>query len=103
MGRDKILEKLKELKTEYEKEGFIILGIFGSYVRGGVTEESDLDILYTIDDKFSKKYGGLKTFGRLSELEQEISIILGKKIDLVYIEPRNPILKEVIKRDALYF
>jgi len=40
-----ILNILKESKSEMAKEGFLILGIFGSYARGDDTPSSDVDIL----------------------------------------------------------
>ena len=38
MTKNEILQKLKELKPKYEEEGFLILGLFGSYARDEATE-----------------------------------------------------------------
>ncbi len=50
--------------------------LFGSYSRGEQTEESDIDIILSLD--YSKPMG-FKFFGMWSELES----LLGRKVDLV--------------------
>ena len=60
-----LINKIKKLKAVYEPEGFIILGVFGSYARGYETPESDLDILYETTQEFQNKYNGLKYFGKI--------------------------------------
>jgi uncharacterized protein len=69
----KILRKhLPELKEKYSVS---YLGIFGSYIRGEQTKDSDLDILV----EFDKILGLLKYI----ELEYYLSDLLGVKVDLV--------------------
>ncbi|QTA38214.1 nucleotidyltransferase family protein [Thermosipho ferrireducens] len=95
------MKNLKEIKDVLEKHredirekyGVIILGIFGSFVRGEQSEESDIDILIEIEKPI-----GLKFF----ELWDELEKLLGCKVDLVRKkllrkEIRNDILKEVIE------
>lgn len=54
MKQSEILSKLKELKPTYEKEGLILLGLFGSYAQDTQTKFSDIDLAYKLDyDKFS--------------------------------------------------
>lgn len=50
--------------------------IFGSFARGEETQDSDVDILVTLD---YSKHIGLRYFGMALELEK----ILGRKVDLV--------------------
>ena len=45
MNKDEILTELSKLKKTYEKEGIIILGLFGSYAQNCQKESSDIDIL----------------------------------------------------------
>lgn len=45
LTKSTILSKLKELKPVFEKEGFIIKALFGSYSRDEADENSDVDIL----------------------------------------------------------
>ena len=57
LQQDELLEKLKELKLKYQKIGFNIVGLFGSYAKGKSDEFSDIDIAYRIDYSiFSKNF-----------------------------------------------
>jgi predicted nucleotidyltransferase len=81
---------LPELREKYNVS---YLGIFGSYIRGEQTKDSDLDILVQYD----KKPGLLKYI----ELENYLSDILGVKVDLVMKSALKPnigkrILNEVV-------
>ena len=87
-------EKIKSIKNSFENDGFIIDGIFGSYARGENTKNSDVDILYHLDEVFFKKYNGFVGFKRLDEIKDEISKAVGKKIDLA---PKNNLSKTAKK------
>jgi len=43
--RQDLLDKIKEQKLKYAGEGFIILGVFGSFARGEETSEA-ISIFY---------------------------------------------------------
>lgn len=76
----KILRQhLPELKEKYN---ISYLGIFGSYIRGEQTKDSDLDVLI----QFNKKPGLLKYI----ELENYLSDLLGVKVDLVMKSALKP-------------
>ncbi|MEL7665796.1 MAG: nucleotidyltransferase family protein [Methanosarcina mazei] len=76
----KILRQhLPELKEKYSVN---YLGVFGSYIRGEQTEDSDLDILV----QFDKKPGLFKYI----ELEDHLSELLGVKVDLVMKSALKP-------------
>jgi predicted nucleotidyltransferase len=85
MKKEEILNKLKEIKPIYEKEGLEILGIFGSYAKDTQTEYSDIDIAYKLDyKKFSEKYfGGFSKLVRIDSIKDELKMLLKKDIDLV--------------------
>ena len=72
MDKEYILQKLRENKEYFSKYGVVKIGLFGSYLSGEVTEESDIDILikmketennyfnycyvlYFLEDLFNKK------------------------------------------------
>jgi len=99
MSNDKnsILKTLKELKPTYEKEGLILLGLFGSYAKGTQTKFSDIDVVYKLDyDKFSLKYkGGFAKLLRIDEIKKELQSIFHTPIDLVP-DTNKSILKELI-------
>jgi hypothetical protein len=65
-------QHLPEIREKYSVS---YLGVFGSYVRGEQTNESDLDVLV----EFDETPGLLKYI----ELEYYLSDLLGVKVDLV--------------------
>lgn len=68
-----ILEsRLDELRRRY---GVSEIGVFGSFVNGQPSPESDIDILI----EFNRPVG----FFKFLELEEKLSELLGAKVDLV--------------------
>lgn len=83
-------QHLPEIREKYSVS---YLGVFGSYVRGEQTDESDLDILVEFDET-----PGLQKY---IELEYYLSDLLGVKVDLVTRTGLKPkvgkrVLNEVI-------
>ena len=91
---NEIKEIIKKHKKEIkEKYGVKEIGIFGSFVRGEAKEDSDVDILV----EFEKPIG----FFKFLELEEYLSNLIGRKVDLVSKKALKPhigkhILEEVI-------
>lgn len=77
--RRKLQAMLPELKTAYNVS---YIGLFGSYVRGENTPESDLDVLV----EFSRT----PTIFRFVHLENYLSDSLGVKVDLVMKNALKP-------------
>ena len=92
---ESIKVKLKN-KLPYIKEKFGVkkLYIFGSYVRGEQTPESDIDILV----EFEK---GKKTFMNYMGLKFYLEELFGKKVDLVIKEAVRKELKKYIYSEAV--
>lgn len=87
-------EHLPDLKNRY---GVQSLGIFGSYVRGEQKARSDLDILVTFEERAEHPL----TLLEFIALENELSKMLGVKVDLVEKDTLKPrigrsILQEVV-------
>jgi len=97
MNKNEILSKLKELKPIYEKEGLILLGLFGSYAKNTQTKFSDIDVAYKLDyDKFSQKYkGGFAKLLRIDDIKKELQTIFKTPIDLVP-DSNQSILKDLV-------
>lgn len=68
-------------------------GLFGSVVKGQMTESSDIDILVELGDQYS-----LLDFVRL---KQELEEALGQPVDLVEYETIKEPLKEDILREEV--
>ena len=96
-NKDTILSTLAQLKPIYEKEGLLILGLFGSYARDTQTKFSDIDVAYKLNyAKFSLKYkGGFAKLLRIDEIKKELQAIFHTPIDLVP-DTNKTILKELI-------
>ena len=75
------LNKIELLKRKYNNEGFIILGVFGSYARGEETPESDIDILYELTEDFFDKYPGWAVVSAIKNIRKDFEATLGKNID----------------------
>jgi predicted nucleotidyltransferase len=100
--RRELLGKIGFLKRRYEPEGFIILGVFGSYARGEETPQSDLDILYELREPFYTKYAGWDACGRLEDIKQELQQALGGKIDIASRNGLNEIGRKYILPEVVY-
>ncbi len=88
---DRLRQTLPNLRQRY---GVRHLWLFGSYVRAEQTENSDLDLLVTFDNPHLSLI-------QFIQLEQELSTLLGVKVDLVEREALKPtigrrILQEVV-------
>jgi len=99
-----ILDKLVELKVELQKDGIVIIGIFGSYAREDYTQDSDVDILYKLQNskKFAIDHDGWGAFTKLVEIKEYISKRLDKKVDFVDKSTLNEVGKEFILKDLKY-
>ena len=97
--KPKTLEEIKAILIPYkpslvEKFKVTELGIFGSYVRGEQTKNSDVDILV----EFSK----VPTLFDLVEIEYSISDKLGLPVDLVDKKSLKAALREQILNETVY-
>jgi predicted nucleotidyltransferase len=72
------IKEILEAQRDYlaAEHGVIIVGIFGSYVRGEQSPDSDVDILIELE-----RPPRISLIG-LVELEHYLSTVLGMKVDL---------------------
>ncbi|NHI94928.1 MAG: nucleotidyltransferase [Candidatus Lokiarchaeota archaeon] len=95
MKKEDILRILKdELNKLYENFGVKKIGLFGSYVRGEQTKDSDIDILVDFEKYIS--------FFKFIELEDYLSEKLNTKVDLVSMDALKPLIKSDILDEAIY-
>lgn len=69
------------------------VGVFGSYARGENREDSDLDILVSLD--YSLKPSLLDLIG----IEQQLTDVLGIRVDLVTEKSLHPYIKPYVEKD----
>jgi predicted nucleotidyltransferase len=70
-----------------------MVGIFGSYARNEQRESSDLDILIDFDQRID--------LIELIGLEQELTTLLGIKVDLVTVRSLKPQLQPYVHQDLI--
>jgi len=87
---EEIKKKILPILEDYRVKK---IGLFGSYARGDMKEDSDIDILIEIEKDISLlDFVGLK---------QEIEEALGKKVDLVEYDTIKPLLRERILNEQV--
>ncbi|WP_300681179.1 nucleotidyltransferase family protein [Nocardioides sp.] len=87
---------VERLREACERYGVARLEVFGSVSRGEATSDSDIDLLYEL------KPGTIATWDFLG-LEDELSQILGRPVDLVDRSSVNKYLREQVLHDARPF
>lgn len=101
LDKNSIILKLKELKEVYNKEGFIIKGLFGSYSKDEATKNSDIDILVEATPFFASKYG-FNAINRVNEIKKEISSFFGRPVDLADSSNMGKTAKKFIIDKTIY-
>jgi hypothetical protein len=69
------------------------IGIFGSFVRGEATDESDIDVLVT--------FARPKSLLAFVALERDLSAALGRRVDLLTEAAISPYLRDRIKKELV--
>ncbi|QOP43443.1 hypothetical protein FJR45_05545 [Sulfurimonas sediminis] len=85
INKNIIIQELKNIKPLYEKEGIILVGLFGSYAQDKQHQFSDIDIAYKMDyKKFSQKYkDGFSKLLRIDAIKNELTDRFKTRVDLV--------------------
>lgn len=88
---DVLKSYLESLKLKYQVKS---LGVFGSFVRGEATANSDLDLLV--------EFKGDVTFDNYMDLKFLLEDLFKRKIDLVIKEDIKPQIRERILEETVY-
>jgi predicted nucleotidyltransferase len=97
MTKDEILVFLKRKKEEFKKTFHIKeIGLFGSYARGENNENSDIDIVYILEDR--NQFG----YFEYVELDEILSTQFKKRVELVNYKYMNPIIKQKAQKEIIY-
>ena len=89
---DELREKILPVLRPYVKR----VAVFGSFARGEYTPESDIDILVELKPPGECPPLGLRWFG----LEQELSRILGRDVDLVSESALSPYIRPYVEKEV---
>lgn len=79
------------LRKTYKVKG---MALFGSFVRGQQTKKSDIDMLVDLSSPVG--------FFKFIELENFLTRVLGRKVDLVTKNALKPIIKKEVLRETVY-
>lgn len=95
MKREEIVNFISSHKAEFEQKFSVKkIGLFGSYARGEVHKESDIDIVVELE-----KPDLFNTIG----VKQAIEEALKSKVDIVRLRDNmNRFLRQRIEKDVIY-
>lgn len=96
MGREDILERLREHEPMVRARGVAHVALFGSRARGEENSESDTDILIEFDPSARVTvfdYAGVK---------HEISCLFSGSVDVIDRSGLKPRLAQSVESDAVY-
>ncbi|MDQ1262886.1 MAG: uncharacterized protein QG575_2067 [Euryarchaeota archaeon] len=88
---------LKEKALPLLKPYFRRISVFGSFARGEETPESDIDLLVELKAPEKRPILGLEWF----KLEEELSRVLGREVELIAEGSLSPYLLPYVKKDLV--
>ncbi len=90
-------DKLKVLKKELLKKGFIIEGVVGSFARGG--NYNDIDIVYSVNKDFLRSYKGFRAVIEIENIKKFLEKELKKSVDLIAKNSMTNTAKKYMLKD----
>lgn len=95
LSRDKVLALLKTFMERQKSEySLISLGVFGSFARGEVQSDSDVDIVFDTD---------APNLFMTAMMKQDLEELLGRPVDVLQLRGlTNTRLKARIGKEAVY-
>jgi uncharacterized protein len=100
MNREQVIAMLRAHEPELQAAGALSVSVFGSVAREEAGPGSDVDVAVRLSESFSS--GGFDYFGRLDDLEQQLSQMLGCKVDVVAEPVRKRGFQHEIDRDRAF-
>lgn len=93
--REKIGKKRELILSVAAKYGARNVRVFGSVARGDFDDKSDIDFLIQLD---STNLKGMRYFGVLEQMREELEEVLGHGVDLVdELGLQDPLPEHVLK------
>ncbi|MBN2377324.1 MAG: nucleotidyltransferase family protein [Sedimentisphaerales bacterium] len=95
LNKEMILDAIGRSRARLELLGISNLGLFGSFVRGEQTEQSDVDLLVEFGaDK--------KNFDNFMDACFFLEELFGRKVELVTAESLSPYIKPHVMKEVEY-
>lgn len=95
MDSQAIIRRLKGSKKSLQALGLQHMSLFGSTARGEAIAASDVDLAVTLDE------GAKIDLFRFAAIAEQVSRLLGTRVDLIVEPSRNPRMQAQIDRDRL--
>ena len=96
MDAQAAIHRLSGAKESLQALGLQHISQFGSTARGEAGAASDVDLAVTLDD------GAKIDLFRFAAISEQVSRLLGARVDLVVEPSRNPRIQAQINRDRLH-
>jgi|WetSurSiteA1Bulk_404760.scaffolds.fasta_scaffold209257_2 uncharacterized protein len=97
VSTDKFVEIRNKILPLILPYGVERVAVFGSFVRGEESAQSDIDLLITLKPIGQRPPVGLKWFG----LEEELSKILGRRVDLISEKALSPYIRPYVQKEMV--
>lgn len=94
-SKEEVIEQLQKNKKKIKNFGVIKIGFFGSFSKGNIREESDLDILVIFEPE-------QKTFSNFMDLSFFLEDLFERPVDLLTPEALSPYFGSRILREVQY-
>ena len=94
--KDDILSTIQHHKPEFFKFGIRDIGLFGSYVRGEQSDQSDIDILIDFEPDKENYDNYMAVYDRLEQLFK------GERIEIVTKNGLSPYIGPKILNEVVY-
>lgn len=95
LDKETIFTLLRENKEKLKSLHVKKIGLFGSFLRGANSNESDIDFLVKFEE-------GKKNFDNFIDLAFFLEKLLQRKVDLLTIEALSPYMKKEILKEAYF-
>ncbi len=95
MNAQSAIERLKVMQPELSQSGISALYLFGSFARGDMREDSDIDLAFEVEP--GSKFDLFDQAGLQVMLEER----LGRHVDFLCRDAIHPDLQPTIERDLV--
>jgi len=97
LERDEILQYLRVIKPQLQKEGFVEVGLFGSFARNEAGIYSDIDVAVRRADDYLDKHSAYEYLDALKRIKGRLRQRFGRLVDVVDLSTDSMATREAQK------
>jgi predicted nucleotidyltransferase len=101
VNKEEILNFLKQIKPEFEKNGIEKMGLFGSFAKQKNILTSDIDIVVKFTKTFLESCDPWNYFDVLNSIKKQVSSKFKMKVDLFDQDSLSPYKQNILK-ESIY-